>query len=169
MKPQVLIVMGSDSDLPVMEGAVELLKKLHIPYEMTIASAHRTPERVMRLALAAEDRGIEVIIAGAGMAAHLAGVVAAYTLIPVIGVPIDSSPLKGIDALLSIAQMPPGVPVAAMAVGKAGAINAAVFSAQILARKDKKIAKRLRDFRKERADEVESKAKAVKGLLRRNK
>ncbi len=169
MKPQVLIVMGSDSDLPVMDGAVELLKKLHIPYEMTIASAHRTPERVMRLALAAEDRGIEVIIAGAGMAAHLAGVVAAYTLIPVIGVPIDSSPLKGIDALLSIAQMPPGVPVAAMAIGKAGAVNAAVFSAQILARKDKKIAKRLRDLRKERADEVESKAKAVKRLLRRNK
>lgn len=164
MKPQVLIVMGSDSDLPVMEGAVELLKKLHVPYEITIASAHRTPERVTRLALAAEDKGIEVIIAGAGMAAHLAGAVAAHTLIPVIGVPIDSSPLKGIDALLSMAQMPPGVPVATMAVGKAGAKNAAVFSAQILARKDKKIAKRLIDFRKAQAEEVENRAKAMKGF-----
>jgi phosphoribosylamine--glycine ligase len=145
-----------------MEGAVELLKKLEIPYEMTIASAHRTPERVASLALTAEEKGIEVIIAGAGMAAHLAGVIAAHTLIPVVGVPIDSSPLKGIDALLSIAQMPPGVPVAAMAVGKAGAKNAAVFSAQILARKDKKIARRLRDYRKEQAEEVENRAKALR-------
>ena len=112
MKPQVLIVMGSDSDLPVMEGAEEILKKLGIPYEITIASAHRTPERAAKLASEAEEKGIEVIIAGAGMAAHLAGVLAAHTIVPVIGVPIDSSPLNGLDSLLSTVQMPPGVPVA---------------------------------------------------------
>lgn len=162
MKPQVLIVMGSDSDLPVMEGAEEMLRKLQIPYEITVASAHRTPERAAKLATQAEEKGIEAIIAGAGMAAHLAGVLAAHTIVPVIGVPIDSSPLSGLDALLSTVQMPPGVPVAAMAIGKAGARNAAIFSAQIIARKDPKVARRLRNLRKRLSEEVVTKSKKLK-------
>lgn len=162
MKPQVLIVMGSDSDIPVMEGAEEILKQLKVPYRTTIASAHRTPERAARLASEAEGKGIEVIIAGAGMAAHLAGILAAHTIIPVIGVPINASPLNGLDALLSTVQMPPGVPVAAMAIGKAGAKNAAILSAQIIGRKDPQVAKRLRTFKKKMAEEVEQKAKALK-------
>jgi phosphoribosylamine--glycine ligase len=163
MKPQVLIVMGSDSDIPIMEEASKLLKKLGVPYEISIASAHRTPERTIRLASYAEQKGIEVIIAGAGMAAHLAGIIAAHTILPVIGVPIDSSPLHGLDSLLSIVQMPPGVPVATMAIGKAGAKNAAIFSAQIIARKDPEIAKRLKNYKKKIAEEVKKKAKALKG------
>jgi phosphoribosylamine--glycine ligase len=163
MKPQVLIVMGSDSDLPVMKAAEDMLKQLQIPYTMTIASAHRTPERTMKLAAEAEEKGIDVIIAGAGMAAHLAGVLASHTIVPVIGVPIDSSPLSGLDSLLSTVQMPPGVPVAAMAVGKAGAKNAAIFSAQIIGRKDTKVAKRLKDLKKKLAEEVDRKAKALEG------
>jgi phosphoribosylamine--glycine ligase len=163
MKPQVLIVMGSDSDLPVMEGAAEMLRKLQVPYEITVASAHRTPERAAKLASQAEEKGIEAIIAGAGMAAHLAGVLAAHTIVPVIGVPIDSSPLSGLDALLSTVQMPPGVPVAAMAIGKAGARNAAIFSAQIIARKDPKVARRLRDLRKKLSEEVVTKSRKLKG------
>jgi phosphoribosylaminoimidazole carboxylase PurE protein len=162
MKPQVLIVMGSDSDLPVMEGAEEMLRKLRVPYEITVASAHRTPERAAKLASQAEEKGIEAIIAGAGMAAHLAGVLAAHTIVPVIGVPIDSSPLSGLDALLSTVQMPPGVPVAAMAIGKAGARNAAIFSAQIIARKDPKVAGRLRDLRKKLSEEVVTKSRKLK-------
>lgn len=163
MKPQVLIIMGSDSDMPIMAGAEEILKKLKIPYETTIASAHRTPERSVKIASEAEGKGIEVIIAGAGMAAHLAGVIAAHTIIPVIGVPIDSSPLHGIDSLLSTVQMPPGVPVATMAIGKAGAKNAAILSAQIIGRKDRAIVKRLKDYRKKMAEEIEKKAQAIKG------
>lgn len=161
MKPQVLIVMGSDSDLPVMKAAEDILKQLRIPYTMTIASAHRTPERTMNLASEAEGKGIDVIIAGAGMAAHLAGVLASHTIVPVIGVPIDSSPLGGLDSLLSTVQMPSGVPVAAMAVGKAGAKNAAIFSAQIIGRKDIKVAKRLKDFKKKLAEEVDRKSEAL--------
>ncbi len=163
MKPQVLIVVGSDSDLPVMKAAGDILETLRIPYTMTIASAHRTPERAARLASEAEEKGVEVIIAGAGMAAHLAGVLASQTILPVIGVPIDSSPLKGLDSLLSTVQMPGGVPVAAMAIGKAGAKNAAILSAQIIARKDAKVAKRLKELKKKLAEEVESRAKALKG------
>jgi phosphoribosylaminoimidazole carboxylase PurE protein len=162
MKPQVLIIMGSDSDYAVMEGAEEILKKLKVPYETTIASAHRTPARAIKLALEAEGKGIEVIIAGAGMAAHLAGVIAAHTLIPVIGVPIDSSPLNGLDSLLSTVQMPAGVPVAAMAIGKAGAKNAAILSAQIVAKKDLKLAQRLKDYRQNLAAMVEEKASTFK-------
>jgi len=163
MNPQVLIVIGSDSDLPVMEIAQKTLKDFGILSEMTIASAHRTPARVINLVSEAEKRGIEVIIAGAGMAAHLAGVIASHTNIPVIGVPIDASSLNGIDALLSTVQMPPGVPVATMAIGKAGAKNAAIFSAQIIARKDPKTAKRLKDYKDEMAKEVEKKARTLKG------
>lgn len=162
MKPQVLIIMGSDSDLPVVEEAGKILGEFGVPYEMTIASAHRTPERVMKLAAGAEERGIEVIIAAAGAAAHLAGAVAAHTLLPVIGIPINSSPLQGIDSLLSTVQMPPGVPVAAMAVGKAGAKNAAILAAQIIGRQDKGIMKKLAAFRKRMALDVLKKADSLK-------
>ena len=154
--------MGSDSDLPVVEEAGKILGEFGIPYEMTIASAHRTPERVMKLSVEAEKRGIEVVIAAAGAAAHLAGVVAAHTLLPVIGIPINSSPLQGFDSLLSTVQMPPGVPVATMAVGKAGAKNAAILAAQIIGRKDKGIMKKLAAFRKKMAIEVEKKADSLK-------
>lgn len=161
MKPQVLIITGSNSDIPVMEEAGKILNEFGIPYEITIASAHRTPERAMQLASEAEKRGIDVIIAGAGMAAHLAGVIASHTIIPVIGVPIDSSSLNGLDALLSTAQMPPGVPVATMAIGRAGAKNAAILSAQIIGRKDPQIARRLKAYKKKIAEEVEKKAEAL--------
>jgi phosphoribosylaminoimidazole carboxylase PurE protein len=163
MKTQVLIVMGSDSDMPVLEEAGKILKKFRISYEMTIASAHRTPERTIRLAFEAEEKGIEVIIAGAGMAAHLAGVLAAHTIVPVIGVPIDSSPLNGLDSLLSTVQMPPGVPVATMAIGKAGAKNAAILSAQIIGRKYPEVVRRLKDYRKKMAEEVEKKSRTLQG------
>lgn len=161
MKTKVLIIMGSDSDLPVVEEAGKILAQLGIPYEMTIASAHRTPERVMKLSAGAEKRGIEVIIAAAGAAAHLAGVVAAHTLLPVIGIPLCSSPLQGIDSLLSIVQMPPGVPVATMAVGKAGAKNAAILAAQIMGRKDKGVMRRLAAFRKKMAMDVLKRAESL--------
>jgi phosphoribosylamine--glycine ligase len=163
MKPQVLIVMGSDSDIPIMKGVEDILRELKISYETTIASAHKTPERAIRLASEAEKKGIEVIIAGAGMAAHLAGVIAAHTILPVIGVPINSSPLNGLDSLLSTVQMPPGVPVAAMAIGKAGANNAAVLSAQIIGRKSPEVVKRLKDYRKKMSDGIDKKARTLKG------
>lgn len=161
MKPKVLIIMGSDSDLPVMEEAEKVLREFKIPYDITIASAHRSPERTVRIAKGAEKKGIEVIIAGAGSAAHLAGVIAAHTILPVIGVPVDSSPLKGVDALYSTVQMPPGIPVAAMAVGKAGAKNAAILAAQILRAKDARIAKILKAYKKKMAEEVLKKAKKI--------
>jgi phosphoribosylamine--glycine ligase len=164
MKPRVLIIMGSDSDLPVMENAEKTLDKLGIAYETTIASAHRTPERAVMLASQAEEKGIEVIIAGAGMAAHLAGIIAAHTILPVIGVPIDSSSLKGIDSLLSMVQMPPGVPVATVAIGKAGAKNAAILSAQIIGRKDPAVAIKLKALKKKMAEEVENRAKTLKKI-----
>ena len=161
MKAKVLIVMGSDSDLSVMEGTAKVLNEFNIPYHMTVASAHRTPERTLKLIRSSEKEGIEIMIAGAGAAAHLAGVVASHTTLPVIGVPIDSSPLKGIDSLYSTVQMPPGIPVATMAVGKGGAKNAGIFAAQILALKDARIAKALLDYRKKMAAEVVKKAKNV--------
>jgi phosphoribosylamine--glycine ligase len=162
MNPKVLIVMGSDSDMPVMEGAIQLLKEFGITYDIVVASAHRTPELATKLAVNAKKKGIEVIIAGAGMAAHLAGVLAANTIVPVIGVPIDSSALNGIDALFSTVQMPPGVPVATMAIGKAGAKNAAILSAQIIGLKDPKIAKILKASKKKMAKEVGKKSKALR-------
>ena len=161
MKPKVLIIMGSDSDLPVMEETEKILKAFGISFETTIASAHRSPERAVRLAKGAEKKGFEVIIAGAGAAAHLAGVIAAHTILPVIGVPINSSPLQGLDALFSTVQMPPGIPVATMAVGTAGAKNAAIFAAQIIGRKDVKIVKKLKEYKKRLEDEVERKAEAL--------
>ena len=162
MKPKVLVVVGSDSDLPVMEEAGKVLEELCIPYTLTVTSAHRSPEFTRKLATEAEEKGIEVIIAGAGMAAHLAGVLASYTLLPVIGVPIDSSSLHGLDSLLSTVQMPPGVPVATMAIGRAGARNAAIFSAQILGKKDSRVAKRLRDYKKKLSEETEAKVRTLR-------
>lgn len=153
------IIMGSDSDLPVMMAAVDFLKKMGVAYEITMASAHRTPARAAEFAETARERGVKVIIAGAGMAAHLAGVLAAHTTVPVIGVPIDSSSLKGMDSLLATVQMPPGVPVATMAIGKAGAKNAAILACQILAVCDGDMACKLADFKAEMAAEVDEKAR----------
>ena len=158
MNVSVLILMGSDSDAPVMQGALDVLRELGIASEMTVASAHRSPERVLRLVREAPARGVKVFIVGAGAAAHLGGVVAAHTTLPVIGVPIDSSALKGLDALLSTVQMPPGVPVATVSIGKPGATNAAVLSAQILGVADSAMAQKLVDYKKKLADKVEAAA-----------
>ena len=155
---QVLILMGSDSDAPIMKGAADVLRELGVTCEMTVASAHRSPARVQRLLAEAPARGVQVFIVGAGAAAHLAGMVAGHTAKPVIGVPIDSSPLLGLDALLSTVQMPPGVPVATVAIGKAGATNAGVLAAQILALGDPELAKRLDAYKAKLADKVEQAA-----------
>ncbi len=159
--PSVLILIGSPSDAPVMQPAVDVLTELGVSVEMTVASAHRSPDRVRRLVEEGPGRGVQVFIAGAGAAAHLAGVVAAHTTRPVIGVPIDSSPLQGLDALLSTVQMPPGVPVATVAVGKAGATNAGVLAAQILALADPALAGRLADYKRRLAEKVEEAARTV--------
>jgi phosphoribosylaminoimidazole carboxylase PurE protein len=166
MSPLVGIVMGSDSDWEVMQKAVSVLNQLDIPFEATVSSAHRSPERTAQYAGSARSRGIKVIIAGAGAAAHLAGAITAFTTLPVIGVPLDSSPLQGLDALLSTVQMPSGIPVATMAIGAAGAKNAAIFAAQILALGDLEIEERLMRFKKKMADEVEKKAEALQKNLR---
>lgn len=154
----VLILMGSDSDAPVMQAAVDVLREFQIACEMTVASAHRSPERVMRLVSEAPGRGVKVFIVGAGAAAHLAGVVAAHTTLPVIGVPIDSSALKGLDALLSTVQMPPGVPVATVSIGKPGATNAGVLAAQIIGVGDKAMADKVVAYKKKLAEKVEAAA-----------
>ncbi len=162
--PVVGIVMGSDSDLKVMEETVMVLKKFGIPYEITVASAHRSPERASEFASSAKNRGIKVIIAAAGLAAHLAGVMAAHTTLPVIGVPIDASALQGLDALLSTVQMPPGIPVATVAIGKPGARNAGILAVQILALSDPNLADMLATFKKEMAEQVVQKAKKLNTL-----
>jgi len=167
-KPLVGIVMGSDSDYDVMAEAGRILKKFGIPFEMTVASAHRTPERTGKFAREAREKGIRVLIAGAGAAAHLAGVVASETTLPVIGVPIDSSALNGLDALLATAQMPGGVPVATMAIGRAGAKNAGILAVQILAASNGLLAEKLREFKAAMAAEVEDKAKNLTERLRRD-
>ena len=159
---QVLILMGSDSDAPVMSAAGEALTELGLTWEMTVASAHRSPDRVRRLMDEAPGRGVQVYIVGAGAAAHLAGVVAAHTSLPVIGVPIDSSALKGLDALLSTVQMPPGVPVATVAIGKPGATNAGVLAAQMIALARPAVAAKLVDYKKKLADKVEAAAERLK-------
>ncbi len=164
-KPVVGILMGSDSDLPIMQEAAAMLREFGIEYEMTIASAHRTPKKVLEYSQGAERRGLKVLIAGAGWAAHLAGVVASQTTLPVIGVPIDSSSLKGIDALLSTVQMPGGVPVATMSLGKAGAKNAGIFAAQIVAASDVKVANRLKVFKVEMERDVEEKARKLTAAI----
>ena len=147
-KPMVGVIMGSASDADVMKGCVDVLKEMKIPHEVKILSAHRTPDQTREYAVTAAERGVQVIIAGAGWAAHLAGAVAAQTTLPVIGVPIDSSPLNGMDALLSTVQMPSGIPVATVALGKGGAKNAAVLAAQILALNHPLIAENVSNYRK---------------------
>ncbi len=161
-KPLVGIVVGSDSDLPVMKAAAEMLQQFGIEFETVISSAHRGPEKTTRYAKSAARRGLQVIIAAAGMAAHLPGLIAAYTTLPVIGVPIQSGALAGVDALYAIVQMPPGVPVAAMAVN--GARNAAVFAAQVLGTKDPALRDRLKAYKQQLADEVETKADKLERL-----
>lgn len=158
----VAIVMGSESDLPVMNEATKILDQFNVAYEVIVASAHRSPSLVQQLARGAEESGLELIIAGAGGAAHLPGVIASETPLPVIGIPIDSSPMKGFDSLLSIVQMPSGVPVATMAVGSAGAKNAAIFAIQILSRKDPSLLEQLKKYKDGMAKAIEARSKKQK-------
>lgn len=161
-KTLVGIVMGSDSDLPVMEETAKILDKFGIDYEMNIISAHRTPQKAHEYSINAESHGLEVIIAGAGGAAHLAGVIASLTSLPVIGVPMQTRSLGGLDSFLSIVQMPSGIPVATMAIGKAGARNAGILAAQILGIKFPETRKKIKCYKKEMAEQVEEKNKKMK-------
>ncbi|MBM3943836.1 MAG: 5-(carboxyamino)imidazole ribonucleotide mutase [SAR202 cluster bacterium] len=154
-KPLVAVIMGSRSDMETMQHTVEMLDKLGVPHEVKVVSAHRTPDRMFEFAASAQGRGIEVIIAGAGGAAHLPGMTASKTVLPVIGVPVRSSALSGLDSLLSIVQMPRGIPVATVAIGPAGAANAALLAAQMLGNKYPEIQQRVAQFRAEMAREVE--------------
>lgn len=155
--PLVLLLMGSDTDLPVMQEAAAILEKFSVPFEMRISSAHRSPVRTMALASEASARGVKIIIAGAGMAAHLAGVVASKTILPVIGVPMPGGALNGVDALYATVQMPGGIPVATMAIGKAGAKNAGLFAVQILALSNPQYSTALLGYRAEMDKELEQK------------
>jgi len=155
--------MGSDSDAPVMQATADVLTKFGVGYTMTVASAHRSPDRVKRLIDEAHAGGVGVFIVGAGAAAHLAGVIAAHSSVPVVGVPIDSTALKGMDALLATVQMPPGVPVAPMAIGKAGATNAAVLAVQILATGDAALVDKLTEYKASLVAKVEKAAAKVEG------
>ena len=163
--PKVLLMMGSDSDLPVMQEASDILSRFGISHEMRISSAHRSPVRTLALASEAAGRGIKIIIAGAGMAAHLAGVVAAKTTLPVIGVPMPGGALNGVDALYATVQMPAGIPVATMAIGKAGARNAALFAVQILALSDAELSRAVHEYRVEMDNEVEQKDRELQNRL----
>ena len=160
---KVAVIMGSDSDLPVVKGALKTLKDFGIPFEARVMSAHRTPREAERFAVSAKDNGFGVIIAAAGKAAHLGGVLAAYTTLPVIGLPIKSSTLDGLDSLLSIVQMPSGIPVATVAIG--GAENAAILAAQILALSDPELEKKLCEFKDSMAESVRSKDKKLQKEL----
>ena len=160
-KPLVGILMGSDSDRAIMAETGRILDQLGIVWELRVSSAHRSLDKTLAYAREADKRGLQVIIAGAGWAAHLAGVVASATSLPVIGVPIDSSPLQGLDALLSTVQMPPGVPVATVSIGKGGARNAGILAAQILALKDPQIRKKVHLFKQKLAKEIERKDEAL--------
>ena len=153
-EPVVGVIMGSDSDWPVMEAAAEALAEFDVPYEVGVYSAHRTPRRMLEYAETAADRGLRVVIAGAGGAAHLPGMIAAATPLPVIGVPRPLDRLDGLDSLLSIVQMPAGVPVGTLAIGQAGATNAALLAVAILANEDETLRARLRDFRREQERQV---------------
>jgi 5-(carboxyamino)imidazole ribonucleotide mutase len=166
MAARVLILMGSDSDWPVMAAARDALAELGVESEVHVSSAHRTPERTGRLAREAAGRGIQVMVCGAGAAAHLAGVVAAESELPVLGVPLAASDLAGLDALLSTAQMPGGVPVGTLAIGKAGARNAGLLAARILALSDREVAAKVREGRERMAREVEAKDEALQAKLR---
>ena len=159
------IVMGSDSDMGVMQSAADVLKDFGVAFEITVASAHRSPQRAAAWASTAPERGIKVIIAGAGHAAHLAGAMAAHTSLPIIGVPIDSSCLQGMDALLATVQMPPGIPVATMAIGKPGARNAGILAVQILALADAGLSEKLQKFKQDMAAKVEEKAKKLESSI----
>jgi phosphoribosylaminoimidazole carboxylase PurE protein len=161
----VAIIMGSDSDWPTMEACREQLRLFGVPVVVEVISAHRTPERLREYVAAAEQQGVRVFIAAAGMAAALPGAVAAYTTLPVIGVPLASGALQGIDSLLSIVQMPPGVPVATVAIGPAGARNAAILAAQMLALSDARLKKALADYRNSQAESVEKKSQSLKDRL----
>lgn len=154
-KTQVAIVMGSSSDLETLREAANILRAFDIPHELRVISAHRTPEAARTFALSAEERGIRVIIAGAGKAAHLAGVLASLTALPIIGVPMTTSDLGGLDSLLSMVQMPGGIPVATVAIGKAGAKNAGLLAAAILALTDDELKTRLKEYRRRMTEEVE--------------
>ena len=167
-KYKVGIVMGSDSDYEIMAEAAKALREFDIEFEMTVASAHRSPERAGKWARTARDRGLSCLIAGAGAAAHLAGVLAAETTLPVIAVPIDATSLNGLDALLAMVQMPAGIPVATMAIGKAGARNAGLFAVQMLASGDVDLASRLENFRKQMAQGVEEKAMRLEARLKQD-
>ncbi|HKX52410.1 MAG TPA: 5-(carboxyamino)imidazole ribonucleotide mutase [Nitrosospira sp.] len=155
-KPVVGVIMGSNSDWEVMKHAVEMLKKFNVPYEAEVVSAHRTPDRMFEYAETAGERGLKCIIAGAGGAAHLPGMVAAKTLLPVLGVPVTSRQLQGLDSLLSIVQMPRGIPVATFAIGEAGAVNAGLFAVALLAVEDARLAKQLAGFRETQTATVAS-------------
>jgi 5-(carboxyamino)imidazole ribonucleotide mutase len=158
----VSVVMGSDSDLPIMDEAVKVLAEFAIPHELFLTSAHRTPERTTVFARGAAKRGVKIIIVGAGAAAHLAGVIASQSLLPVIGVPIDATSLQGLDALLATVQMPGGIPVATMAIGKAGAKNAALLAVRILALEDNDLQKKLQAYIRKMASDVERKHENLK-------
>jgi len=164
-KPQVGILMGSDNDYQVMAEAAKVLKQFGVAFEMIVSSAHRTPERTAEYVRSARDRGLKILIAGAGAAAHLAGVVAAETTLPVIAVPIDATSLQGLDALLAMVQMPAGIPVATMAIGPAGARNAGIFAVQILATENSGLQKKLTEFKREMASGVVEKSNKIKEKL----
>ena len=161
-KPIVSVIMGSDSDLDTMREAEKVLEKFGILYETKILSAHRSPEMTSGFAIGAEKKGIKVIIAGAGGAAHLAGVIASHTILPVIGVPMDTKALKGIDSLLSTVQMPSGIPVATVAIGKTGAKNAGILAAQIIGLSENRVKAKLKEHKKELVKAVKSKNKCLK-------
>jgi phosphoribosylaminoimidazole carboxylase PurE protein len=162
---KIAIFIGSESDFDVVAGAIETLKEFEVPFALEVTSAHRTPERTVKLVEAFEEKGVEIFIAVAGKAAHLAGVVAAHTYLPVIAVPVGSSTLSGFDALLSSVQMPKGVPVACMGLGKSGAINAALLAVQILGLKDPVLAAKMKDYKIKMAAQVEESSAKIKDRL----
>ncbi|MCH8017184.1 MAG: 5-(carboxyamino)imidazole ribonucleotide mutase [Acidobacteria bacterium] len=152
--PKIGILMGSKSDADIMGEAARILEEFGVPHEVKVLSAHRTPQETSEYAQSAEGRGIQALIAGAGYAAHLAGALAAHSTLPIIGVPLEASSLKGLDSLLSTVQMPKGIPVACMGIGKAGAINAALFAVQILSRSDPALAQKLKEYREKMRQEI---------------
>ena len=164
-KPVVGIIFGSDSDVPTVEAAVKMLKEFELGYEVRVLSAHRTPDLVAEYARSAANRGLKVILAAAGMSAALPGVVAAHTPLPVIGIPVASGALAGIDALLAISQMPPGVPVAAVTIGSPGAINAALLAVRILALSDQNLAGKLQAFNQKQKDDVIARDRKIQDSL----
>ena len=167
MKPRVAILMGSDSDLPVMGEVARTLSRLDVPYELEVTSAHRTPDRTVQIVREAEEKGVRVFVVGAGGAAHLAGVVAAHTVRPVLGVPLSATDLKGVDALYATVMMPAGVPVGTLAIGKGGATNAALLAAEILAVSDDGLRERLQALRAEQAEGIARKSDRARADLPR--